>query len=216
MRQVTGSCLLSTAYFPNIQYVSKLLRHKKCWVDVHETYQKQSFRNRCTIFGANGKLDLSIPVVRPNGNQTKTKDIKIDYSTKWQLDHWRAIKSAYGNSPFFEIFEPELAYLFDKKVRFLVDFNQQALGQLFKSLGYAIQLEATNNFNEDFQPATFNYRDSIHPKKRMQKPDKYFEPISYFQTFREKHGFISNLSFIDLMVHEGPQAIDICLRSISA
>lgn len=216
MIRIADSCLLSTAYFPNIQYVSKLLLHNTCWVDIHETFQKQSFRNRCTIFGANGRQDLSIPVVKPKGNQTKTREVLIDYSTKWQLDHWRAIKSAYGNSPFFEIFEPEFAHLFEKEVKFLIDFNQQALSQLFNSLGHDFQLETTHKFIEEFEPVVFNYRDSIHPKKRMQKTDEYFNPVSYFQTFKEKHGFISNLSFIDLVFHEGPQAIDVCIKSISA
>lgn len=204
--------LLSTAYFPNIQYVSKLLCHKSICVDIHETYAKQSYRNRCTILGSNGLLDLTIPVVRPYGNNTKTKDILIDYSTNWQHVHWQAIRSAYGNSPFFEILEHELVFLFEEKEKFLIDFNEKSIIQAFTSLGYTLNIKHTLSYQSKNE-SILDFRDSIHPKKRMQKSDSNFNPVMYYQVFINKYGFKPNLSFIDLMFNEGPEAIRKCKSS---
>jgi hypothetical protein len=209
MHQSSEPAILSTAYFPNIQYISKLLLHKKVIIEKFETYQKQSYRNRCTILAANGLLDLTIPVIKTSGNHTLTKDIEIEYETNWQQVHWRAIVSAYGNSPFFEIFEDELAHIFEKKVKFLIDFNYKILCQIQESLG----IEFAIVFSESFIPAgenPFDFRNSIHPKARLNKPDSYFQPLPYFQVFSDVYGKQANLSFIDLMSNEGPQAIDLC------
>ena len=213
MRLISEPVLLSTAYLPNIQYFSKLLLHEKTIIEIHETYQKQSYRNRCAIFDANGLLDLTIPVIKPNGNRTLTKDILIEYETNWQAVHWRAIVSAYGHSPFFEIFEPELIHLFEKKEKFLIDFNLNILTQIQKSLGIEFNIDLSDSFIP-FTNNPFDFRNSIHPKERMMKPDSYFHPVAYFQVFSLEHGHKSNLSFIDLMFNEGPQSIDICKKSI--
>ncbi|MBN1117625.1 MAG: WbqC family protein [Bacteroidales bacterium] len=213
MQQIKETAILSTAYLPNIQYVSKFMGHKKVIIDIHETYQKQSYRNRTSILGANGKLDLTIPVVKQFGNSTKTKDILIEYETNWQSVHWKAIVSAYGHSPFFEIFEAELAPLFIKKTKYLVDFNTNVLLQLFESLGKTdIQLNLSEKYILTSREI-IDYRDSIHPKQRMQIPDSHFKAPEYFQVFAEKHEFISNLSFLDLIFNEGSQALYLCQNS---
>jgi hypothetical protein len=212
LKQINEPVILSTAYLPNIQYVSKLLLHSNAILDIHETYLKQSFRNRCVIYGANGIQNLTIPVIKPHGNRTKTKDIQIEYDTNWMQVHWKAIVSAYKSSPFFEIFEDELHPYFQKKERFLIDFNQKLIFQLFKSLGLTIHLASSTKYIPSY---TFNYdfRNSIHPKPRMQKEDKHFLPAPYYQVFANRHQFQANLSFIDLMVHEGPQALTILQNS---
>jgi hypothetical protein len=215
MQLIEQEAILSTSYLPNIQYFSKFQLHKQVIIESHDTYLKQSYRNRCTIYASNGALDLSIPVIRPNGNKTLTKDVLIEYNTKWQVDHWRTIKSAYGNSPFFEIFEPELAYLYESKEKYLFDFNNKALTQIFNSIGTDVKIYHSKKYIEQNDSLLYDYRNSIHPKKRMQKPDAFFNQQPYFQVFAEKYGFIPNLSFIDLMFNEGPQALDICRKSIS-
>lgn len=200
--------LLSTAYFPNIQYVSKLLLGQPIRIEANETFLKQSYRNRCTIATANGPADLCVPVKKPNGNKTITKDILVDYDTKWQQDHWRAIVSAYGNSPFFEVLEPEFAPIFEKKEKYLLDLNVNVLNLLFLSLGHIVQLELTDHYVVALD-GFIDYRNSIHPKKRMRVPDPRFSAIPYHQVFAQKHGFLDNLSFLDLLFNEGPQAIRI-------
>jgi hypothetical protein len=204
--------ILSTAYLPNIQYFSKILTCEKLCIEVQENFQKQSYRNRATILGANGPLDLIIPVVKPDGNHTPISAVLIDYSVPWQRVHWKAIVSAYKNSPYFEIFEHELNPLYCSQEKFLLDWNILIINQLIAISG--VQKKYT--FSEKFEPETIlnycDYRNSIHPKKRMRRNDPHFEPVAYFQVFSDKFNFIQNLSFIDLLFNEGPQAIDICKR----
>lgn len=211
---ITEPAILSTAYFPNIQYFSKFLLHKEIFIEIHETYAKQSYRNRCTILGANGPLNLVIPVIKPNGNNTKTKDIRIQYEENWQMNHWRAIRSAYRHSPFFEIFEDELAPLFYQKIKYLVDWNQKIINQLFTSVGYSKEIKYTIDF---VKPGSvpYDFRNSINPKARLQQPDPNYKILKYFQVFGIKHGFTSGLSFIDLLFNEGPEALFICKSSCS-
>lgn len=202
--------LLSLAYLPNTQYFSKLLACPEIIIEIHDTYQKQSYRNRATILGANGKLDLVIPVKRPQGNNTKTCDILIDYDTPWQHTHWKAIVSAYKNSPFFDIFEPELKPYFRKKKKYLVDWNISLLEAILEMTSTKIAYTTSIHFIKPKSPEYDDYRDSIHPKKRMQIQDNSYHSISYFQVFSDKFGHTPKLSFIDLLFNEGPQAVYLC------
>ncbi len=206
--------ILSTAYLPNIQYFSKILPGKEVIIEVHDTYQKQSYRNRAVIYGANGPLDLVIPVKRPQSNQTKTCDVLLDYDMPWNQTHWKAIVSAYRHSAFFEIFEEELKPLYDAPTKFLIDWNFLLLDTLLEIIGRESHYAKSTGYTKQVKSDSCDYRDSIHPKKRMRKSDPLFTPLPYFQVFAEKHGFKSNLSFIDLLFNEGPQAADICLKSI--
>ena len=206
--------LLSTAYLPTIQYFSKLLSGNEVIIEVHDTYQKQSYRNRTSIYGSNGPLDLVIPVKRPNGNQTKTCDILLDFDMPWRQTHWKAIISAYRHSPFFEIFEEEIRPLYQVRLKYLIDWNFRLVDSIMEMIGREKRYLMSEDYQNHSDSEILDYRESIHPKKRMQKPDPYFNPLPYFQVFAEKHGFQDNLSFIDLLFNEGPQAIDICLKSI--
>jgi hypothetical protein len=127
--------LLSTAYLPNIQYFSKLLSNKNVLIETEDNYQKQSYRNRTIILSANGPLSLVIPVIKPNGNNTRTRDIIIDQNAPWQQIHWKAIVSAYKHSPFFDIFEAEIFPVFQTKEKFLLDWNFFVLDQVLKISG---------------------------------------------------------------------------------
>lgn len=211
--QGENKILLSTAYLPNIQYFSKLLSYQDVSIEVWDNYQKQSYRNRTSIYGANGKQDLIIPVKRPQGNDTKTRDVELDYDMPWQQVHWKALRSAYKHSPFFDIFEPELAPVFQKKFKYLLDWNFTLLNTMLTMTGFSTTYTKTKEYIYPDEN-TYDYRESIHPKKRMQIPDPNFSPFPYFQVFGEKHGFISNLSFIDLLFNEGPQAIYLCKKFI--
>lgn len=206
--------LLSSAYLPNIQYFSKLLSGKKVSVEVHENYQKQSYRNRTIILSANGPLSLVIPVIKPDGNNTKTRDILIDYEPPWQQVHWKAIVSAYKHSPFFEIFEEEFHPVFQKKEKYLLDWNFLILDQVLLISGIDCIYMKTESFIHPKNTIIPDYRDTIHPKARMHKDDPEFEQKTYFQVFSNKFGFIPNLSFIDLLFNEGSEAEFICKKCI--
>ena len=210
MQQISQQVILSTAYFPPIQYVSKLFLHTNVVVDIHETFLKQSYRNRCTILSANGKLDLIIPVIKPNGNKTQTKDIQIDHKDNWKHVHWQAIVSAYKQSPFFEFFEEELISLFSQTHNYLIDWNMECMKVLFSCLDEQFTLSFSEKYLEEGQ---YDFRDSISPKPRLQKEDVNFRPEPYYQTFIDKFEFQENLSILDLIFNEGPQALFICRKS---
>jgi hypothetical protein len=206
--------LLSSAYLPNIQYFSKLLDDKKVYIETHENYQKQSFRNRTVILSANGPLSLVIPVVKTNGNNTLIKEILIDHDAPWQQIHWKAIISAYKHSPFFDIFEPEIHPVYLKKEKYLLDWNFYILEHVISIAGIEKSFQLTDSFKHTTNINTFDYRELIHPKKAFQNKDPYFKPVPYYQVFSNKHGFIPNLSFIDLLFNEGPDAAFICKKCI--
>ena len=202
--------ILSLAYLPNTQYFSKLLTYENIILEIHDTYQKQSYRNRATILGANGKLDLVIPVKRPQGNNTETRNILIDYDMPWQQTHWKAIVSAYKSSPFFDIFEPELKPFFRKKEKYLLDWNLILLNALLEMTSTKITFTTSTDFIMFPSSDQNDFRDKIHPKKRMQAPDTSYKPAPYFQVFNDKFGYVPNLSFIDILFNEGPQAMYLC------
>jgi WbqC-like protein len=194
--------LISTSYLPPIEYMAKLCNYKNIIVEKHESYPKQTYRNRCRIMTANGELNLTIPVVKVNGNNTKTKDIQIINSNKWQLNHWRAIVSAYSGSPFFLYYKDDLEEVFFASVDRLVDYNMALTLKLCELIGIGSGV----TFSESFTPANqteelVDLRFSISPKN---KPD--FEQFEkYIQVFSTKYDFTPNLSIIDLLFNLGPE-----------
>lgn len=213
MVQDSKQVILSIAYLPNIQYFSKLLTYSETIIEIFDTYQKQSYRNRATILGANGPHDLVIPVKRPGGNHTKTCDVLIDYDIPWQKIHWKAIISAYKHSPFFDIFESELEplYNYNRDIKYLVDWNFIVIDAILKITETNAHYYKSKSYIKP-SGSLNDFRDSIHPKKRMQAFDADFSQSPYFQVFNKKFGFIPNLSFIDLLFNEGSQAIYLCKK----
>lgn len=197
-----SSIILSTAYFPNIQYISKFLKGENIIIDVYEHYSRQSYRNRCNILSANGVLSLSVPIIK--NNNSYTKDVEIDYSTNWQKNHKIAILSAYKNSPYYDYYINEFNFVFEKEEKYLIELN-------FKILNTILKILKTNNFYEistDFIRETENnFRESISPKKSKNTFDPDFKSEQYYQIFSDKFGFIENLSFLDLLFMNGPESI---------
>lgn len=207
-----SAVLLSTSYLPPVQYITKFLLYDDAYIEFHENYQKQSFRNRCIISAANGPLTLVIPVKKKPGVKTRITDIKIDYDVNWQKLHWRSIVSAYKNSPYFDFFEDEMTLFYEKKELYLVDYNMKILNTLFKMLRLEVKIHKTEKYVSDKN--FHDYRQSINPKKRLEKPDMFFQPSNYHQVFLEKFGFIPNLSIIDLIFNEGPNSCSVLNLSI--
>ena len=206
-----NSAILSTAYLPDTRYLSKWFLYDKILIERFENYQKQSYRNRCVIYAANGPLTLVIPVVKNHGEKTLVKDVLVDYDLRWQHQHWKSIHSAYKNSPFFDFYEDDFYPFYIRKEKYLFDFNISLIDKIMQLLGMTSSVYTTSHYgkNSDFD----DYRNSIHPKQRLNKPDRFFTPSEYHQVFADKHGFIANLSTIDLLFNAGPDAVTILKNS---
>jgi hypothetical protein len=195
--------LLNTAYWPNLHYFYYLLNSDSTLIEQFDTYQKQSFRNRTQILSANGTLDLTIPIAKKGGKEL-TKEVRINYSENWQINHWRAITSAYKNSPYFEFFEHEIEVFYSKKHELLIDYNTKQLECVIKLLKLSKKISFTTSFEK--QPNGFNdLRDVIHPKKDFTNDGEAKEILlqPYYQTFGAKFGFIPNLNILDLIFNIG-------------
>ncbi len=144
--QTDSSILISTAYMPPIEYVALLLKYGTAVIEGEESYPKQTYRNRCRILTANGILNLSIPVNKPHGNNTKTKDITIINSDRWFTNHWRAISSAYSGSPFFLYYKDELQGFFNGSYDNLLEFNTTLTNEFLSLSCISCEIEHSNSF----------------------------------------------------------------------
>lgn len=196
-------CYLTTAYLPPVEYIRLISRSEKTLIEKFEKYQKQSYRSRCHIYSANGILPLIIPVSREKGHSVSISEIKIDYSKEWQKQHWRAIVSAYKNSPFFEYYQDDILPFYKEEEEYLFDFNHKVLETILNLIGAEYNMETTASFQNAYLIG--DYRELIHPKRETILMGN--ENGRYHQVFAHKHGFIPNLSVLDLLFNEGPDAL---------
>lgn len=197
--------LLSTAYFAPIRYFSKLAVYPEVYLEQHENFIKQTYRNRTVILGANGPIPLIVPVEKGRGKKILIKDLRIAYDEEWQRNQWRTIFSAYNSSPFFEYYADDIEPFFRKKYEFLFDFNLKITETLIELLELETTIELTDDF-EQVPENCLNFREQISPKTHLIEPDPQFLPQPYTQVFSEKFGFIPDLSILDLLFNEGPSA----------
>ena len=189
--------VLPTAYLAPISYYATLLQQPNCNIELNEHFVKQSIRNRCEIYGANGKLRLTIPKERKGSSKTIIQNLKISYKQNWQKEHWNAIVSAYNSSPFFEYYKDKLQAIFEEKEDYLVAFNSK----LQKAIINLLQEESTSKTTTEYlHKGDFSDLRNHHWKTENQE--------KYDQVFMEKHGFIPNLSILDLLFNLGPESSD--------
>jgi hypothetical protein len=202
--------VLSTAYFPPVSWIAATLNSGNTTIEIHETYPKQTFRNRCYIGTASGLHSLTVPVNRIFGNHTKTLDIQVDNSHNWQIVHWRSIVTAYNRSPYFLFYRDHFESLFQSKHERLIDLNSEVLSIVYKVLN--IKLKDIIYTNEYFQKTDLtDLRNAFHPKKNsIDALDLEFP--RYIQVFEEYHGFIPDLSILDLIFNLGPEAREYLLK----
>lgn len=206
--------LLSTTYFGPIQWFSKIFQNqgKETYIEACETFQKQTFRNRCVIATANGMLPLTVPVSHRNG--APICDTEISEHGNWRHLHWQALQTAYGESAFFEYYEDSLRpFFFDEGPsspfhhKYLLDYNLAGAELLCKLLDIDVHLAFTEQFltPENADGNKNDWRYSIRPKNAP--ADLSFFPKEYYQVYKQRTGFLPNLSILDLLFNEGPQAI---------
>jgi len=205
--------LLSTTYLGPIQYYSKLISSEKIIIEKFEHYPKQTYRNRCLIFGANGPQTLTVPVTKGDQLKIFTKDIQIDYSLNWPKIHLKAIEAAYRCAPFYLYYIDDLIPFYKHQYTFLYDFNLELMRTLCQMLEIAPEIKETEQYIKNDPFDCDDFRDCIHPKQRMMKPDLKFAPPVYRQVFEPKLGFIPNLSIIDLIFNTGPDALRLLIKS---
>ena len=176
------------------------------YIEACENYQKQSYRNRCRFYAADGVQALSFPVIHEGGTyKHPVKDIKIDYSTPWLLQHKRAIVSAYRTSAYFEYYQDELFAILDSCPEKLLDLNMALLSFFIDKIGLKVDLRLTEEYSKDVH--FDDLRDVIHPKRQNSILKDMGLEKPYFQVFAPKYGFQSDLSIMDLLFNEGPGSI---------
>lgn len=191
--------LFSTAYFPSISYMARFLQEDAPVVEVWETYHKQTYRNRCRVMTANGVESLSVPVVKVNGNHTMTKDIVISPIEPWQHIHSRCLESAYKASPYFDHYYNYLQPIFETRFERLIDLNDAALEAVLKMLKVEKEIVHTTDYVRE---AEYDLREAFSPKQFLDA--SLFTP--YYQVFSDKFPFTPDLSILDLLFCEGPEA----------
>ena len=204
--------LLSTTYFGPIQWYQKLYRADEAWIEQHESFQKQTYRNRCLIATTQGTQALTVPVER-TGSSLDIKDIRISDHGNWRHLHWNALQSAYGDSPFFMYYEDDLRPFFEQRWDYLFDFNEAIREKICELLDIHPVVHYTESFISPSSLSSYllpltslhDFREAITPKHPAPDPD--FTPRRYYQVYEAKHGFQPNLSILDLLFNMGPESI---------
>ena len=218
--------LLSTAYFPPVSYFAAMAQEMEglsnrrdgdgsaelspsvIYLEACENFQKQSYRNRCRFYAADGVQTLSFPIVHEGGTHKQPiSEAKVDYSKPWILQHKRAITSAYGTSAYFEYYQDELFAILDSKPERLFDLNLALIRFFIEKTGLCVDLRVTEDYCREAPEGVEDLREVIHPKRpnailsdlELEKP--------YFQVFAPKYGFQKDLSIMDLLFNEGPDSI---------
>lgn len=198
---------LTSAYLAPVQYYEILANHR-VWLESHEHYIKQTYRNRCHIATANGVMPLVIPVEKPGG-KCATRDVRISTHENWQELHLRAIETAYNSSPFWEYYKDDFLPFYKKKWRFLFDFNMEIQQMVINLLDLETDIHLTKNYETRLPATCEDWRETISPKKETDcKAQKYY------QVFESKFGFLSNMSIVDLLFNMGPESIFILKKNI--
>ena len=193
---------LSTAYLAPVQYFTKLASFNEIRIEAEENYPKQTYRNRCLIASANGIQALTVPVEKLEALKSPTRDIRVSNHGNWRHLHWNALVSAYNMSPFFEYYADDFRPFYEKKYEFLIDYND--------ALQYTIcnltDIHPDIKYTTKYEPLVENdFRNVIDPRHPI--ADETFTPAVYYQVFKEKHGFLPNLSIVDLLFNMGPESI---------
>jgi hypothetical protein len=196
--------LLHPCYFGPVSQFVAMAKAKKVMFENEDNFQKQTYRNRMYIYGANGKLQLNIPV-KHTGNKSqhqKYKEVRIENDFQWQKQHWKSLQTVYRTSPFFEFYEDDFAPLYHKKFEYLLDFNYHCLEVILECLQMDLDTSKTKEYLKSPE-GLFDGRFLAEAKSKIMH-----NLTPYNQVFQEKFGYLNDLSVLDLLFNEGPNALD--------
>jgi len=193
--------LMHPVYFPNIVSVKAMLTHGVVWEN-EDNFQKQTYRNRCYICTDQGKHRLNIPILHVGGKdgRQKYKDVRINNAERWQQTHWRTLQTAYRTSAFFEFYEDDLAPIFEKKFDFLLDLNHACMQFLTDSLQVPLATQKSTVYEK-----TVDWGKDLR-YLAVAKNERSWALKPYTQVFGDRHGFVENVSALDLLFNEGTNA----------
>lgn len=195
--------LLPMFYMPPVEYFAQLVQNRPdVLIDREEHFPKQTYRNRAHVYSPDGVLDLVVPVVKGSKVHTPVKDVRISYDFRWQRLHWMSLQGCYRRSAYFEFYEDQFAPFYENEEKFLFDYNQKLLELILKLTRINIDLKYTETYEREY-PGIKDLRMDFSAKK-----ESGFEQKPYFQVFEDRHGFQKNLSIIDLLFNQGPQALN--------
>jgi hypothetical protein len=204
------SLIIENQYFGCVNYYSNLFSVSNILIEQCESYQKAGFRNRCIIAGANGLINLTVPLENGREQKKLIKEVKISNRDNWQQQHWRSIFSCYGNSPFFEFYRDWLELFYKKEFLWLFDMNLEVLFWIKKVLAIPGDISLSESFVNNYTANIADIRNQWQPKNFQQKEAS----IKYVQVFEDKIGFRSNLSILDILFCEGPRASQLLKEGI--
>lgn len=190
-----------TFFAPVIQYVA-LVNADRVTFEREDNFQKQTYRNRCYIYSPNGRQLLSVPVLHSHGKgRQKTREVKLDNSFRWQKNMFRSLEASYRSSPFFEFYEDDIRPVFDKRYDYLLDLNLAAI----EVVNACLDIEVSFDFTESYQKQVEqdDLRMLVDAKSAVE-----YDLTPYTQVFGSKHGFLPNLSILDLLFNEGTNALN--------
>ena len=193
--------LIHPTYFPSISHYIAMIQADSVTFEMEDNFQKQTNRNRMYIYSPNGIQLLNVPIKHSIDKHQKYKDVRIENDFAWQKNHLKSLEAAYRTSPFFEYFEDDILPIFQKKHNYLMDLNMETMAIVSKCLRLEFDYDETTEYFHEVTDKV-DHRNLINGKKDT----SVFEP--YTQVFGDKHGYLNNLSILDLLFNEGRYALD--------
>lgn len=196
--------LIPISYWGPVSYFMQIVHSDLIVLEGYEHYPKQTYRNHCIIFGANGPQKLTVPILKGKELKVYSKDIQIDYAMPWQKIHWKAIQSAYNGSPYFQFYMDDIEKIYTKCYKFLFDLNQDCLRWLMETFHLNITISMTMEFIKIVESDLIDLRNV--PYSNISDNSQFQH---YRQVFEPKLGFYENLSILDLLFNNGPDSLSL-------